>query len=186
RRAAAAARSGAAARRGRAPSPAASTAAPPPAARCRRRRTRCARPAAPAACAASRATLRCGARVPPAARLSGRPWLQVRADVDVEGERRTRVVEAARDVHPRRSDWRAPAQADAHAGVPVRRAVEGAAAVHEHRPAPGVVEVVLVLDAGGDHVLRADAEIADARADLAVVVAADAAVAAGVEAQAGR
>src|SRR5690606_26497010 len=99
--------------------------------------------------------------------------------VDVEGERRTRVVEAARDVHPHRADRRAPAHADADAGVPVRVAVEGAAAVHEQRPAPGVVEVVLVLEAGGDDVLGTDAEIADARADLAVVVAADAAVAAG-------
>src|SRR5690606_18467928 len=136
--------------------------------------------------AASRAARRCGARVPRAGRLSDRPWLQVRADGDVQGERRTRVVEAARDVHAHPTHRPTPAQADADAGVPVRRAVEGAAAVHEHRPAPGVVEVVLVLEAGGDHVLCADPEIADARADLAVVVAADAAVAAGVEAQAGR
>src|SRR5690606_5083471 len=84
------------------------------------------------------------------------------------------------------ADGRAPAHADADAGVPVRVAVEGAAAIHEQRPAPGVVEVVLVLEAGCDDILGADAEVADARADLAVVVAADAAVAAGVEAQAGR
>src|SRR3546814_7727786 len=44
-------------------------------------------------------------------------------------------------------------------------------------------EVALELDAGGDHVLGTDRDVADARADLAQLVAADAAVAAGVEAQ---
>src|SRR3546814_18920933 len=62
-------------------------------------------------------------------------------------------------------------------------AVEGAAAVDEHRAAPALREVALELDAGGDHVLGADREVADARADFAPFVAADAAVAAGVEAQ---
>src|SRR3546814_15411129 len=68
--------------------------------------------------------------------------------------------------------------------MPVRfGAVEGAAAVDEHRAAPALREVALELDAGSDHVLGADREVADARADLAPLVAADAAVAAGVEAQ---
>src|SRR3546814_445939 len=67
----------------------------------------------------------------------------------------------------------------------VRRApVEGAAAVDEHRAAPAAVEVVLVLHARRHQVARADAEVADARPDFAIVVATDAAVAAGVEAQA--
>src|SRR3546814_7536991 len=92
------------------------------------------------------------------------------------------VVESARDVEAQRPYRRFPAHADAHAGMPVRfGAVEGAAAVDEHRAAPALREVALELDAGGDHVLGADREVADARADLAPLVAADAAVAAGVE-----
>src|SRR3546814_19605816 len=68
--------------------------------------------------------------------------------------------------------------------MPVRfGAVEGAAAVDEHRAAPALREVALELDAGGHHVLGADREVADARADFAPLVAAAAAVAAGVEAQ---
>src|SRR3546814_720291 len=87
-------------------------------------------------------------------------------------------------VEAQRPYRRFPAHADAHAGMPVRfGAVEGAAAVDEHRAAPALREVALEPDAGGDHVLGADREVADARADLAPLVAADAAVAAGVEAQ---
>src|SRR6476661_2133461 len=71
--------------------------------------------------------------------------------------------------------------------MPVRRAsVERAAAVDEHRAAPLRGEVMLELGAGGDDVVRAEAEVAQARPHLAIVVAADAAVAAGVEAQARR
>src|SRR3546814_10228270 len=80
-------------------------------------------------------------------------------------------------VEAQRPYRRFPAHADAHAGMPVRfGAVEGAAAVDEHRAAPALREVALELDAGGDHVLGADREVADARADLAPLVAADAAV----------
>src|SRR3546814_7086751 len=94
------------------------------------------------------------------------------------------MVEPACDVEAQRPYRRFPAHADAHAGMPVRfGAVEGAAAVDEHRAAPALREVALELDAGGDHVLGTDREVADARADLAPLVAADAAVAAGVEAQ---
>src|SRR5690606_34817209 len=96
---------------------------------------------------------------------------------------------------------RAPACTDAHAGMPVgRAAVEGAAAVDEHRRAPVAEEIALVFRAGSDHVARAGGEVADlaqaavlvlliagqSRADLAPFVAADAAVAAGIEAQARR
>src|SRR3546814_18362937 len=81
-------------------------------------------------------------------------------------------------VEAQRPYRRSPAHADAHAGMPVRfGAVEGAAAVDEHRAAPALREVALELDAGGDHVLGADREVADARADFAPLVAADAAVA---------
>src|SRR5690606_14908467 len=110
-----------------------------------------------------------------------------RPEAEAEGERRARVIESARDVQPHRTDRRAPAHADADAGVPVGRpAVERAAAVHEHRAAPARIEVALVFATEGDQVAPADAEVADPRSDLAVVVAADAARATGVEAQARR
>src|SRR5690606_6294501 len=51
------------------------------------------------------------------------------------------------------------------------------------RDAEAVREVVLVLDAAGEHVLCAQRIVAKARSDLTPVVAADAAAAAGVEAQ---
>src|SRR5690606_38998737 len=115
------------------------------------------------------------------------PWSQVRADVEADGERRARVVQAARDIDAHRADRRAPAHADADAGVQVRiLAVEGAARVDEDCSAPAFIEVLLELKVGGHHVLRAQPQVADARPDLAVTVAADAAVAAGIEAQAGR
>src|SRR5690606_1933180 len=180
-------RSAAAARRARRPWSAATTAAPPPAARCRPRRTRCARPGPAAVGDDVRAARRCGVRVPRAGPRADRPWLELRAEAEAEGERRARIVQPARDVQLHRADRRAPAHADADAGVPVGRpAVERAAAVHEHRAAPARVEIALVLAAGGDQVAPADAEVADPRPDLAVVVAADAARAAGVEAQARR
>ena len=97
-----------------------------------------------------------------------------------------------RQVDADRAHRRIPAHADAHAGPPVEivRVVERAAAVDENRTAPAGVEVVLVLGAGGHHVLGADGEIAvvrfHARPDFAVLIAADAAVATGVIAQAGR
>src|SRR5690606_42139290 len=69
-------------------------------------------------------------------------------------------------------------------------AVERTAAVDEHRRAEVAEEIALELDAGGQHVLCAGRVQAffgiDARADLAPFVAADAAIAAGIEAQAGR
>src|SRR5690606_4808198 len=129
------------------------------------------------------------------------PSSELRADAQADGERRVRIVQPAGDVQPQRPHRRTPARADANAGMPVGRgAVEGAAAVDEHRRAPVAQEVALVLDAGGDHVARAGGQVAglaqvavlvalvagQARAHFAPFVAADAAVAAGVEAQAGR
>src|SRR3546814_14745839 len=67
----------------------------------------------------------------------------------------------------------------------VRRApVEGAAAVDEHRAAPAAVEVLLVLHARRHQLARADAEVAEASPEFAIVVAADAPIAPGVEPQA--
>src|SRR3546814_2199766 len=84
---------------------------------------------------------------------------ELRPDAQADGERRVGVVEPARDVEAQRPYRRSPAHADAHAGMPVRfGAVEGAAAVDEHRAAPALREVALELDAGGDHVLGADRE----------------------------
>src|SRR5690606_3158209 len=118
-------------------------------------------------------------------------------DAQANRERRVRIVQPARDVDLDRAHRRAPACTDAHAGMPVgRAAVEGAAAVDEHRRAPVAEEIALVFRAGGDHVARAGGEVADlaqaavlvlfvagqSRADLAPFVAADAAVAAGIEA----
>src|SRR5690606_485050 len=166
---------------------------------------------APPACAGAgdgvRAARRCAARAPRAwcrragaAGVAG-PSSELRADAQADGERRVRIVQPARDVQAQRPHRRAPARTDANAGVPVGRgAVEGAAAVDEHRRAPVAEEIALIFDTGGEHVARAGGQVAglaqvavfvalvagQARADLAPFVAADAALAAGVEAQARR
>src|SRR3546814_1217272 len=75
-------------------------------------------------------------------RRKGGAMSELRPDAQADGERRVGVVEPARDVEAQRPYWRFPAHADAHAGMPVRfGAVEGAAAVDEHRAAPALREV---------------------------------------------
>src|SRR3546814_20451242 len=102
---------------------------------------------------------------------------ELRPDAQADGERRVGVVEPARDVEAQRPYRRFPAHADAHAGMPVRfGAVDGAAAVDEHRAAPALREVAPELDAGGAHVLGPHRAVARPRADLWPPEAPDASV----------
>src|SRR5690606_40050826 len=149
--------------------------------------------AAPAAAGAVR---QCVPRAPRGlarpGRAGGTPGpSEIGPDAEIELERGVGVVQAVGDVEPHRADRRAPANPRPDPGMPVRLAVEGTAAVHEHRRAPLLGEVALELHAGGGDLLRAQCvELAVrplvARADLAPREAADAAVAAAEEAQAGR
>src|SRR5690606_13285316 len=172
--------------------PAATTRRRPPAGPARRCRWRCAGPARACAPCAVRAAPRSGLRALPGSQGTGTEAgpSEARPDAEVHGERRVRVIQPARDVQPQRADRCLPAHAGADAGAQRGTPVEGAAGVGEGGHAPGAVAGVMLLRrACGDDVARAQrgavvGRVEHARSDLAPFVAADAAVAASIEAQA--